>query len=134
VKSASISAAFLLSLTCAPAPAAAHHSYAAFDACKLVTLEGEIASVEWVNPHVRIQLRTADAGAYFVEWFSLLQLQRAGIETDALQPGDWIRVSGSAMRDPNRKVRSLLTEIRRHADGWAWETARQVPAACNSGG
>jgi len=122
----------ILAAACLPAPAAAHHSYAAFDRCQPVTLEGDVDSVEWVNPHIRIHMRTADSGAYFVEWFSLIQLQQAGIEPDTLKAGDRILVSGSAMRDPSMKVLSLLTEIRRMADGWHWERARQAPADCGA--
>ena len=134
MRSAFVSAALILAPTCVPAPAAAHHSYAAFDRCQPVTLEGEIDNVEWVNPHIRIHIRTADSGAYFVEWFSLLQLQQAGMEPETLKAGDRILVSGSPMRDPSLKVLSLLTEIRRPADGWHWERARQAPAACGAPG
>jgi hypothetical protein len=123
-------AVFILGMTVALAPAEAHHSYAAFDRCKAVTLAGEIRGVEWVNPHIRIQLRTTDVGDYFVEWFSLLQLQQAGIAPDTLRPGDHVVVSGNAMRDPSMKVLSLLTEIRRPSDDWRWALGRERPATC----
>lgn len=49
-----------------------HKSLAAvLTAGKAVVLEVEIANVDWVNPHIRILLRTADVGDYSVEWFSL---------------------------------------------------------------
>ena len=111
-------------------PAHAHHSYAAFDRCKAVVLEGEITNVDWVNPHIRILLRTADVGDYFVEWFSLIQMERVGIAPDSLKAGDQVVVSGNAMRDPSKKVLSLLTEIRRPSDGWNWTSARQQPDNC----
>ena len=57
-------------------PAHAHHSYALFDRCKDVALEGEITSVSWVNPHIVIDLKTKDVPAYRVEWFSLAQLEQ----------------------------------------------------------
>jgi hypothetical protein len=124
--------ASVVAMTLPLAPARAHHSYAAFDRCTPVTLEGEIDSVEWVNPHIRIRLRTADVPSYFVEWFSLAQLQRVGLAADALKPGDRVVVTGNAMRDPSMKVLSLLTEIRRPSDGWSWgrEFPREVPAGC----
>jgi hypothetical protein len=123
-------AVFVLGMTVALTPVQAHHSYAAFDRCKAVTLEGEIRGVEWVNPHIRIHLRTTDVGDYFVEWFSLLQLQQAGITPDTLRPGDHVVVSGNAMRDPSMKVLSLLTEIRRPSDDWRWVLGRERPATC----
>jgi hypothetical protein len=120
----------MLGLVAMPIPAPAHHSYAAFDRCRPVTLEGEIDNVEWVNPHIRVHLQISDAGAYFVEWFSLIQLQQAGIEAGTLKPGDRIVVSGSPMRDPSMKVLSLLTDIRRPSDGWRWQRAWQDQAVC----
>ena len=112
--------------------AQAHHSYAAFDQCTPVTLEGVIDSVEWVNPHIRIHLRTEDVASYFVEWFSLPQLQQSGIAPDTLKSGDQVVVTGNPMRDPNTKVLSLLTEIRRPSDGWSWARTRprQRPEDC----
>jgi hypothetical protein len=34
------------------------------------------------------------------------------------------------MRDPNLKVLSLLSEIRRPSDGWRWARERPVPENC----
>ena len=112
--------------------ARAHHSYAAFDRCKPLSLEGEIDSVEWVNPHIRIHLKTEDVPSYFVEWMSMIQLERAGLQAEALQSGDRIVVTGNPLRDESKKVLSLLTEIRRPSDGWTWirTTPSQQPADC----
>jgi hypothetical protein len=109
----------------------AHHSYAQFDRCKSVVLEGEITSVAWVNPHIMIKLKTADVPSYHVEWFNLVQLEGAGIAAETLKSGDHVVVTGNAMRDPALKVLSLLTEIRRPSDGWSWQrAARPVPTGC----
>jgi len=113
--------------------AQAHHSYAAFDRCKPVALEGEINSVEWANPHIVINLRTADVASYRVEWFSVVQLQRAGL-AEPLTAGDRVIIVGSAMRDPALKVLSLVTEIRRPSDGWTWNgRPRPVSLECTDG-
>ena len=114
-------------------PAHAHHGYALFDRCTDVALEGEITSVSWVNPHIVIDLKTKDVPAYRVEWFSLTQLQQAGV-ADALKAGDQVVIRGSAMRDPAMKVLSLVSEIRRPSDGWGWTRApRPAPAGCPAG-
>lgn len=114
-------------------PALAHHSYALFDVCKDVALEGEITSVSWVNPHIVIDLKTKDVPAYRVEWFSLSQLQQAGV-AEALKAGDQVVIRGSAMRDPAMKVLSLVSEIRRPSDGWGWTRApRPAPTGCPAG-
>lgn len=95
-----------------------------------MTLEGEVENVEWVNPHIGIQLRDTDSGDYFVEWFSLIQMERAGIAADSLKAGDHVVMSGNALRDPSKKVLSLLTEIRRPSDGWSWTRTRNPPENC----
>lgn len=112
--------------------ALAHHSYAAFDRCTPLSLEGEVQSIEWVNPHIRIQLRTADVPSYLVEWFSLIQLENAGLAVEALKSGDRIVVTGNPLRDQSKKLLSLVTEIRRPSDGWSWvrTTPRQEPVDC----
>ena len=37
-------------------PAAAHHSFAMFDALKIVQLEGTVKEFQWTNPHAWIVL------------------------------------------------------------------------------
>lgn len=113
-------------------PAHAHHSYGMFDRCTPTALEGEIAAVEWANPHIVIYLRTQDVDRYRIEWYSLGQLQREGIATETLKKGDRITVTGHAMRDPNRKVLSLLSEIRKPSGDWRWRRLRRVPETCTT--
>jgi hypothetical protein len=113
-------------------PANAHHSYGMFDQCKATTLEGEINSVEWVNPHIVIYLRTQDVDNYRIEWYSLGQLQRNGIAAETLKAGDHVTITGHAMRDPSLKVLSLLSDIR-GPDGWEWTRPRQLPPSCAAG-
>ncbi len=121
-----------LAACCVLLPAHAHHSYGMFDSCKPTTLEGEINSVQWANPHIVISLRTQDVADYRIEWYNLLQLERDGIATATLKAGDRVTITGHAMRDPNIKVLSLLSEIQ-GPDGWAWQRPRQPPAACAAG-
>jgi hypothetical protein len=110
-------------------PATAHHSYGMFDQCTATTLEGEINSAEWVNPHIVIYLRTQDVDNYRIEWYSLGQLQRDGIAAETLKAGDHVTITGHAMRDPSLKVLSLLSDIR-GPKGWAWTRLRQLPPSC----
>ena len=108
----------------------AHHSYAAFDVCKPISLEGDITNVEWVNPHIVIELRTEDVANYRIEWFDLSQLARRGIATGVVHTGDHVVISGAPMRDPSLKVLSLLSEIHRPSDGWRWARERPRPETC----
>lgn len=117
------------------APAQAHHSYAAFDQCKTVVLEGEINGVEWVNPHILIDLRTEDVAHYRIEWFSLDQLNRAEIPAETLKPGDRVVITGNAIRDPSLRVMSRLSAIHRARDDWSWVRSqpRLTPTDCAAG-
>jgi hypothetical protein len=115
--------------------AQAHHSYAAFDQCKTVVLEGEVNNVEWVNPHILIDLRTADDAHYRIEWFALEQLRQAGMAAEPLKPGDRVVITGNAIRDPSLRVLSRLSAIQRPSDGWSWLRAqpRLTPTDCAAG-
>jgi hypothetical protein len=101
-----------------------------FDHCTVTTLEGEINSIQWVNPHVVIDLRTQDVASYRVEWGSLAQLgQRVAVDT--MKAGDRVTITGHAMRDPSLKVLSLLSEVRA-ANGWTWKRDRPIPEHCTT--
>jgi hypothetical protein len=46
----------------------AHHSFAAFDRTKQVTLTGVVKEVQWSNPHTWIQVLVTDAKGKQTEW------------------------------------------------------------------
>src|SRR5262249_2731940 len=63
--------------------ALAHHSYAMFDHTKTVTIEGSVAKLEWVNPHVFVwvYVKNANTGAYDLYGFEngpVTMMMRAG--------------------------------------------------------
>jgi len=114
----------LIALTCAcvllaAATLGAHHSYAAFDREHPVSIEGDIDSLLFVNPHVVVGLRAAD-GTYRVEWGALNQMMRWNITRDTLHVGDHVIVTAAPTHDPAERRLSLVSEIRRPADGWRW--------------
>ena len=49
-------------------PAAAHHSFAMFDASKTVTLEGSVKEFQWTNPHAWIMLNVANQQGQAEQW------------------------------------------------------------------
>ena len=125
-------------------PASAHHSHPIFyDSCTSLTIEGEIESVQWKNPHVLIDLTASDGQAYRAEWTSAGILDRASIEPP--KAGDHVLVRGNPMRDvasirarfpsltldPPAKPVVDLIQIRRPSDGWNW--ARAEPASQDCG-
>jgi hypothetical protein len=117
-----ISLATLAALTLT-ATASAHHSYAEYDRCEFATVEGEIARLEWGNPHVILSLRTAEA-TYLVEWQTVDQLRRANVEDGALKIGDRIVITGSKNRTPGLNKITLLSSVSRPSDGWSWSRPR----------
>ena len=48
-------------LATAAAPAQAHHSFAMYDNDHQLKLLGTVSNFQWTNPHVYIELQTADA-------------------------------------------------------------------------
>jgi hypothetical protein len=98
----------------------AHHSYAAYDRDHPVSIEGDIIQVAYENPHTMLSIRTADA-VYTLEWGALSQLRRANVVPGELKVGDHLVVTGAPFRDPSTHKLSILTDIRRPADGWRWQ-------------
>ena len=88
--------------------AAAHHSFAAyFDGQKAVTLTGEVAGVEWTNPHFHFTIDVKDAAGAVARWrfegYPPNMLVRQGWRRDeTLMPGATVTVEGWAARsEPN---------------------------------
>jgi hypothetical protein len=139
---------------CVPAlPARAHHSYWIFyDLCTTVTVEGQIETVQWQEPHVLVTLKTDDGTPYLAEWTSLRTLARQAVQgpaAESLTPGTRVAVTGSPMRDradfrlppgalkpspvfdPALKVVSALTQVRAASGAWSWSREQwQLPEEC----
>jgi hypothetical protein len=109
-----------LLLTCT-AGLRAHHSYGMFYATDhRMTLKGQVAKVSFVNPHVMLTIETKNSGTWQAEWTSPDNLTRQGVLKDTVQTGDFLEIEGSPARNPESRVVSALTEIRRPADRWRW--------------
>ena len=96
--------------------AAAHHSFAAyFDGQKAVTLTGEVANVEWTNPHFHFSIDVKGADGAVARWrfegFPPNMLVRQGWRRDeTLTPGATITVEGWAARsEPNAGAARWVT-------------------------
>ena len=100
--------------------AGAHHSYGEFDRDHPVTIEGVVQQVILGNPHAIVQVRTDNNIIYTAEWGNALQLARTGVKAGTLRAGDRILLTGSPLKDPSFHTISLVSEIRRPADGWRW--------------
>jgi hypothetical protein len=98
----------------------AHHSYGEFDRDHPIMVEGIVQQVILGNPHAVLQLRTDKNIVYTAELGNALQLARTGVKAGTLRAGDRIVVTGCPLRDASFHTISLVTEIRRPADGWRW--------------
>jgi hypothetical protein len=72
--------------------ASAHHSVAGqFDQSQRVTITGVISKVEWINPHVYIQMDVADAKGETTTWrlesLPTAMLRKAGLTSELLKGG-----------------------------------------------
>jgi hypothetical protein len=86
------------------APALAHHSPAAFDRTKKVTLVGTVKEFRWQNPHTWIEVEVPDEKdkgklvVWGVELTSPTYLIRAGWKSNIIKPGDKVSVVVNPVR------------------------------------
>ena len=80
-----------------------HHSFAAFDMSKTITLSGVVKEFQWINPHTWIQMMVTDSSGNAVEWSIEMSapssLVRQGWKPKTLKPGDQITVTTHPLRD-----------------------------------
>jgi hypothetical protein len=85
------------------APVLAHHSPAAFDRTKEVTLVGTVKEFRWQNPHTWIEVLVPDAATkkdvlWGVELTSPTYLVRAGWKSNLIKPGDKVTIVVNPVR------------------------------------
>jgi len=97
----------------------AHHSYSAYQTDLKISIEGTITKIDFVNPHVILQIKTKD-GEYTAEFPGVTSLSRDNFRAYTLKVGDYVIARGSPMKDRDIKRISLMTELRRPSDGWVW--------------
>ena len=115
------------SLLTAATAAYAHHSFARdYAEEKMISLEGDIVSFEYRNPHAWVYFNAADASGvvrkFGAEWANPRRLEQAGVGATDLKPGDHIIASGA----PSRTATTYnihLKSLTRPADGWTWPAA-----------
>jgi hypothetical protein len=80
----------------------AHHSPAAFDRTKQVTLVGTVKEFRWQNPHTWIEVLVPDQNKKEVLWgvelTSPTYLVRAGWKSNLIKPGDKVTVVVNPVR------------------------------------
>lgn len=114
-----------LTLVCSTAwPAAAHHSFTAFNMNEEKTVTGIVKIVEWTNPHIWIWIDVkndkGDMDTYGFEGMSPNFLERRNWTRTTLKPGDTITVSFRPLRDGK--------------NGGMWMTGRMTSGKILTGG
>jgi len=94
----------------------AHHSFAAqYDSRQLVTLQGTVTKVEWMNPHTFWYVDVVDEDGHNTNWAieggAPNVLYRRGWKPDSLKAGDTVNISGHVARDGSNLVRALTFEF-----------------------
>src|SRR5437868_3794668 len=103
----------LLALLLCVMPLSAHHSTAAYDTTKVITINGTVMSLAWRNPHVRIYVNVADADGKQVTWdvetWGTGQMSLRGLTNGSIKPGDRVSIDVFAARDGTARafVRNL---------------------------
>ena len=102
---------------------AAHHSLTeTYRVGERVTIEGELVTLIFRNPHSYLHVRAPDRAAHprvwAVESGRGMQL-RLALEGATLKPGDRVVVTGDPGRDDGQ-WRMRLRTITRLRDGWRW--------------
>ena len=93
-------------------PVFAHHAIAAeFDSSKPIKLTGTVKSVDWMNPHIYVNIEAKDeagkTAVYSVEGGAPNSLYRQGWRKDSLKVGDVVQVSGvRAKRSESNRIGS----------------------------
>ena len=86
----------LLAASMSAAPVLAHHSFAAFDQTRQVTLKGVVSEFQWTNPHSWLQLKVKNTEGVAEEWsiemISPSVLARMGWKKNSIKPGDEVVV------------------------------------------
>ncbi len=105
-------------------PLYAHHSFAAYyNESQSISLEGTVHEFQYKSPHAILIFHSPDSTGriqkYEAEWANPRRLERQGIRTNTLRPGDVVVVTGSPGRVASEN-KVHLKGIRRPSDGWTW--------------
>lgn len=99
----------------AATPVLAHHSPAAFEPTKTITLTGTVKEFRWQNPHTWIELHVPNEKGEQVLWAveltSPTYLVRAGWKSNTLKPGDKVTVVGRPLKsgEPGSAIFTSVT-------------------------
>jgi hypothetical protein len=117
-------------------PAIAHHSYAAFDLTKRLTIEGTVAKFEWTNPHSYLWVYVPKKGnpheydLYAFESGSPTMMTRTGWTKSSLKAGDRLSIDYAPLKDGRNGGHLQQATL---ADGHVLRGDPMVPGGIGSG-
>jgi len=127
--------AAILALPIVPAPLFAHHSNAAFEAGKRISVSGIVTEWFWANPHCLLSLDVKDANGQLVRWVVETQappnMIPFGWSRQSFKPGDEVTIMVEPARS-GKPVGRLLRAV--FADGRTLLPGGSAGAAAAAGG
>ncbi|MFL2553291.1 MAG: DUF6152 family protein [Candidatus Rariloculaceae bacterium] len=94
-----------LALSALPVAVNSHHSTTLNFSDETITIEGQIKSVLWVNPHCSFILEVTNEAGIVEEWLiemlARIALERQGFDFEALEVGEVVTVTGRVGYRPN---------------------------------
>jgi hypothetical protein len=122
-------------LVIASVPLLAHHSNAAFDAGKRVTITGTVTEWFWANPHCLLSLDVKEADGRVVRWVVETQappnMIPFGWSKQSFKPGEAVTITAEPART-GKPVGRLLRAV--FADGRTLLPGGSAGAAAAAGG
>lgn len=104
----------ILSLYLTPV-ASAHHSWARYDAEKIVTISGVVTRLEWTSPHVFFFFEATDEAGQKVEWTVEMDppvlLRRYGLLPNMIPPGTRVICNGVQAKSGASMMRVVNIEL-----------------------
>jgi hypothetical protein len=107
----------------------AHHSLSLFETSAPVSIQGQVARVDWRSPHTMIFVDVKEATGAVVQWRvettpNSWLMTRAGWTVDSVRVGDPVTVELYAYSDKTVKYGFLLRVIK--ADGKVWASPLDI--------
>jgi hypothetical protein len=89
----------IVGVACAPLATSAHHALAElFDRDSMITLTGTVTTVQWVNPHVVVEIDVTNESGAVEHWEAQIDapsaLMRRGWTRDSISAGDAVVLTG----------------------------------------
>ncbi|HEY3516564.1 MAG TPA: DUF6152 family protein [Gammaproteobacteria bacterium] len=108
-------------------PANAHHSWARYDGDNVVTITGNITSIEWASPHVVVHFTVAAESAEPTAWTMEMDpptlLNRYGLRHDTLKAGMQVKLTGVRAKSGAPMMRAVTIEV---DDGTVYRVSSRV--------